>query len=334
MLAKTKKILLIAMLTTLIWVWADLSSDSMLSNKRATLRVSPGLAKDLWVTINGAEAVEIYLDIKGPASRIEELKRDNEPLEVFFSPPEEMDKQEYQYPVMSLLEKYEKLNKIGLAVQQCKPATVEVKVEKLVTKQVKVLCVNEHNLIEDNVNIEPTFIDMPVRGYWSGDRLTAFVKLSPSQLSQLGTKPVTVAPYVEIDPQRFIYSDKSVVVTGSKESSAKIAYALPGPRIGFSLNPNIQDKYSIEIVQELSDNLSTLQYMATVNASEAYKKSAYHILIEIQESDIKPDADGKPLPITKDIIYNFPSESVRKGEIEPLRDKSLPSVTVQLTPKS
>ncbi len=333
MLARTKKTLLIAMLTTLIWVWADLSGDNTLSNKRATLRVSPGLTRDVLVTINGSDAVEIFLDIKGPASRIEELKRDNEPLEVFFSPPEEMDKQEYQYPVMSLLQRYDKLNKVGLTVEQCKPATVEVRVERLVTKQVKVLCVNEHNLIEDNVNIEPAFIDMPVRSFWSGDRLTAFVKLSPSQISQLGTKPVTATPYVEVDTKRFIYSDKPVVVTGSKESSAKVAHALPGPRIGFIVNQNIEDKYNVNITEK-SDSLNTLQYMATEIASEAYKKSAYHILIEIQESDIRPDTDGKPLPITKDVIYNFPSESIRKGEIEPLRDRTLPTVTLQLIPKS
>ncbi len=332
MLAITKKILLIAMLTILIWVWADLSGDNLLSNKRATLRVSPGLTKDIWVSINGSESVEIYLDIKGPASRIEELKRDNEPLEVFFSPPEEMDKQEYQYPVMSLLEKYDKLNRVGLTVVQCKPATVEVKVEKLVNKQVKVLCVNEHNLIEDNVNIEPTFIDMPVRDYWSGDRLTSFVKLSPSQLSQLGTKPVTATPYVEIDPKRFIHSDRAVVITGSMESKTKIAYALPGPRIGFSLNQNITDKYNVIITQK-SDSLNTLQYMATETASEAYKKANYHVLVEIQEADIKPDTDGKPLPFTKDVIYNFPQEAVRKGEIEPLRDRTSPTVTLQLVPK-
>lgn len=331
MFSKVKKILLIFMLTSLIWVWADLSSDNLLSNKRAALRVSPGLSKDTWVTINGSDSIEIYLDIKGPASRIEELKRDNEPLEVFFSPPEEMDKQEYQYPVMSLLEKYDKLNKIGLTVQQCRPATVEVKAEKLVYKQVKVLCVNEHNLIEDNVNIEPTFVDMPVRDYWSGDKLTAFVKLSPNQIEQLNTKPVTATPYIEIEPQRLIYSDKTVVVSGSKDATSKMAYALPGPRVGFIVNPNISEKYSITI--EKSDSLINLQYMATAAASNIYKESTYHILIAISESDIKPDTDGRLAPVIKNVIYNFPQEALKKGEIEPLKNTTPPTITIRLVPK-
>lgn len=332
MLAKIKKILLAIFLTVLIWVWADLSGDSMLNNKLATLRVSPGLSKDTFVTIDGGESVEIYLDIKGPAARVEELRRDNEPLEVFFSPPENMDEQEYQYPLMSLLERYGKLNKLGLTVENCSPVTVQVKVEKLVYKQVKVICVNEHNIIYDNVNIEPSFVDMPVRDYWSGDKLTAFVKLSPNQISQLDKEPTVLIPYIEIDAQRFVYSEKTVSIIASNDKAAKEASALSGPRIGFIYNENIADKYNVSILEK-SDSLNTLQFMATKDAYEAYKKSAYHILIEVQETDIKTDANGKPEAITKDIIYNFPAQALRDGEIEPLRDKELPKVTFQLEPK-
>jgi hypothetical protein len=332
MIGKVKKVLITVILTVLIWVWADLSGDGILNNKLATLRISPGLSKDTLVSLNGGESVEIYLDIKGPSSRIEELRRDNEPLEIFFSPPENMDKQEYQYPLMSLLERYDKLNKLGLTVENCRPATVEVQQEKLVTKQLKVICIDEHNLIVDSVNIEPPFVDMPVRDFWSGDRLTAYVKLSPGQIAQLGTKPVTATPYVEIDPQRFIYSDKPVKITGSDETAAKTAYALSGPRIGFIYNQYIADRYDIKIVEK-SDSLNTLQFLATEDAFETYKKAPYHILIEVQEADIKPDAEGNPAPVTKEVIYNFPTQAVRQNKIEPLRDKEWPKVTFQLKPK-
>ena len=333
MATKIKKTLIIFILTALIWVWADLSGDSMLNNKLATLRISPGLSKDTLVSLNGGESVEIYLDIKGPSTRIEDLRRDNEPLEIFFSPPENMDKQEYQYPLMSLLDKYDKLKKLGLTVENCRPATVEVLEEKLVNKQVKVICIDEHNLIIDNVSIEPSFVDMPVRDYWSGDRLTAFVKLSPNQIAELGSKAVTATPYVEIDPQRFIYSEKPVTVTGSDESAAKTACALSGPRIGFVYNQNIADKYQVKIIEK-SDSLNTLQFMATEDAFKAYKESNYHILVELQETDVKTDSQGKPLPVTKEIIYNFPSQAVRQNKIEPLRDKEWPKVTFELLPKN
>ena len=332
MASKTKKIILTLVLTILIWVWADLSGDSILNNKVATLKISPGLSRDTWITINGGDSVEIYLDIKGPAARIQELQRDNEPLEIFFSPPENMDKQEYQYPLMSLLEGYEKLRKMGLSVDNCRPATIEVKEERLTTKQVKVICIDEHNLIVDNVNIEPPFVDMPVRDSWSGDRLTAFVKLSPNQIGQLTTREVTATPYLEIDPQRYIHSERTVAVTGSTDNIAKTARAISGPRIGFIYNQNIADRYDIKIIEK-SDSLNTLQFIATEDAFEMYRRAVYHVLVEIQEADIKTDAQGIIAPITKQIIFNFPSQYIRADKIEPLRDRELPQVTVQLTPK-
>ncbi len=332
MLNKTRKTIITVILTSLIWVWADLSSDSVLSNKPARLLISPGLSKNTLISLNGGESVDLYLDIKGPASRIEELRRNNEPLEIYFYPPENMDKQEYQYPVMSMLERYDELNSMGLSIINCRPSTVEVKEERLVTKQLKVLCINEHNLIVDNVSIEPAFVDMPVREYWSGDRLTAFVKLSPNEIARLGEKPITATPYVEIDPQRFIHSDQTVKITGADKDAAKKACALSGPRIGFIYNRNIADNYKIEVVEK-SDSLNTLQFMATDSAYEAYKKLVYHILIEIYEADIKRNEEGEIMPITKEIIYNFPSHAVRQNEIEPLRDKEWPKVTVRLTPK-
>lgn len=331
---KIKKTLLIIMLTSLIWVWADLSGDSNLSNKRATLRVSPGLSRDTWVTINGKSSVDIYLDIKGPAARIEELKRDNEPLEVFFSPPEDMDKAAYQYPLMTLLQNYDRLNSMGLTVEQCRPATIEVAVEELVTKQLKVICIDEHNLIVDNVNIEPSFVDMPVRDYWSGERLTAFVKLSPNQIAQLDSNPVNATPYVEIDPQRFVYGDRTVTVSAASETrDRKSSYALSGPRIGFIYNQNIADKYIVQIT-ERSDGLNTLQFLATEDAYEIYRRNAYHILIEIVEADINIAAEGKPMPFTKEVIYNFPIQAVRENKIEPPRDQIWPKVTIQLVPRN
>jgi hypothetical protein len=329
---KVKKMLIVVVLTSLIWVWADLSGDSMLNNKQATLRVSPSLSKDTLVSINGEEDIEIYLDIKGPASRIEELRRDNDKLEIFFTPPESMDRGDYQYSLMSLLENYDKLNKLGMTILDCRPPMIEVQQEKLVNRQVKVICIDEHNLIVDNVNIEPPFVDMPVRDFWSGDRLAAYVKLSPSQIMRLGDKAVTATPYLEIDPQRFIYSDKPVNITGSDEADAKKACALSGPRIGFIYNQNIVDKYDVKILEK-SDSLNTLQFLATNEAYESYKKSAYHILIEVQESDIKIDDEGKVADVTKEVIYNFPSQAVRHNKIEPLRDKEWPKVTFGLIPK-
>ena len=77
MLRKFKfgKIAIVIFLTILIWVWTDLYLDEPHTVPRATISVAH--SPELLVSFNGQpEAVITNIELKGPAKKIHEVKRD------------------------------------------------------------------------------------------------------------------------------------------------------------------------------------------------------------------------------------------------------------------
>lgn len=327
MLARLKKILLIVFLTLLIWIWADLANDAVLTNKSVTVKVSQSMSRDLWVSLEAKDGAEIIRDsapvavnLKGPSARIDELKRDTTPLEVIYYPElvggQPVQSGEYSVPVNPLVQENARIRKLGLTVESCKPQTIRVKLERLVPKQLKVVCLDENNTIVDNAKVEPAIIDMLVKDYWSGEKLKAYVKLTESQLEEARTEVLELRPYVEMDQQRLRYREEPVKVSLPSLMTKKQNDAVPGPRIGFVFNVDMIDKYKVELVE----TPTIVQYVATEKASEAYKNQPYHLLLDILPEDAVNGDDGQPKVIKRKLRYNFPLKFARLGEIEPAEE--------------
>jgi len=61
---------------------------------------------------------------------------------------------------------------------------------------------------------------------------------------------------------------------------------------------------------------SVTQFQATDAALAAYEKMSYHLLLEINDSDIRQKADNGTVEITQPVIYNFPTEYLQTNEIK------------------
>ena len=59
--------------------------------------------------------------------------------------------------------------------------------------------------------------------------------------------------------------------------------------------------------------MGAISIVATASAKRAYEEMRYQVMLEIYDSD-KDDKLTEPL--RRELIYNFPAEYVREGEIE------------------
>ena len=71
------KIILVVFITILIWVWADKAQDEEYTFENVLLKADRSLASKLWLTFDGERtAVLEELTLRGPSTRLDELKRD------------------------------------------------------------------------------------------------------------------------------------------------------------------------------------------------------------------------------------------------------------------
>jgi hypothetical protein len=92
------------------------------------------------------------------------------------------------------------------------------------------------------------------------------------------------------------------------------------------MSEQLQSKYKVTILND-SEIRDTTTIFASDEAYRAYQDVTYPILIEIKESEV-----NLPQIPPKKIIYNFPPEYVRSGEIR-LDDARIPkTATIKIEP--
>ena len=321
MLESTKKIALVVFLTLLIWVWADLSNDQELKNKSVTIRVAQNINPNLWVSLDGGESISVSIDLKGPASKIAELQQDTSALTIPFDPEGEEsyspDRTEYNLPTLPIVSNSIRLKNLGLSVEAVRPATMPVNVEKLVEKQLSILCVDQNNSILEYEKIDPSYITIPVPEHWEGDLLkSAKVRLTDSEIQRAQNEEIKLVPFVEIEKGRHKVADVRVTVKLPSKEVQMISDVVIAPRIGFIFNETLQGKYKVEVLDD--SQIRPVRFRATDEARERYKSNStwFHVLIKINNDDIQLQ-NGKPKEISREVIYNFPQEYLMDKEILP-----------------
>jgi hypothetical protein len=313
MLEKLKKTAAVLILTLLIWMGSYLALEKDIT-KTATLDILS--SRSLLVTfVNAERPVEITLKLKGPAAKITQLEKmlqsddpDKKEKFDFYFDAEEDGKAEpgkHFIDVPKLLRKTARIRNYNLTIESCKPSIVEINVEKLVKKTLTVQCIDKDTgakLVAKNITPSPT-VEMYVRDSWTDADLKAKVVLSPEQIVKAKQTYVTIQPFIELAPgEQPRYADYHNITLPSTTLPPQSLQ----PSIGYICSENILKKYDIELLNE-KDLTTATNFRATAEAWEEYKKTRPQLLIPI--SEIEP---GKPV----EVIYNFPPQYVRNGEIE------------------
>ena len=326
-----QKVALVIYLSALIWVWADLSNDLILEGKGVTVLISNDRPKDIWVGLEGADSVQISVDLKGPSARIDELKRDVAALEVYFSPSELSEMSDnFKYPIKNLVQESPRIRELGLTVEKCKPSSIDITMERLEKKQLKVVCIDENSNRITNVSIDPANIEMYVPSHWSGENLTATVVINSDQHTAAMTKSVSLRPWVEIEADRKVFAEKSVKVHLIAQEANLETFLLNGPRIGLLMNEQVAKDYRVEIVSR-NEALTTIQVQASQEAYQKYKSEKYQMIVSIYPEDV-PSGTDLPQDIERQVDYFFPKLFERQGLIKSVDTGVKPIVTFRLVP--
>lgn len=319
MSAKVSKFLAVIFLSVLIWWWAYTQQEQT-RTLTGTLEKSSTADTSLMVTFTKPGSttpqrvlVLQALNFKGAPSKIAELSRRmalplnnpaKERLDFYFMPQEVGS---YTINVKDYLQQTTKMQELALSLESVEPAQVLVNVEKLEEKRLSVQVVNENGLTVPEATPEPAWVNVWVRPTYNGP---AMVKLSAAQVQTARERPVTLKAYVEMGVAGIVReSEETVQVT---VASGQLLESRPfqPQTIGFVLSPEMEGKYTVELTNE-AELKSRVLIRATEAALAEYQKRAYHLLIEVRPGDERL-TEIPPRPV----IYNFPREYVRKGEIE------------------
>ena len=334
---KVNKILIVVFLTLLIWTWAYMSQEKDYYFT-GTLEVAPSTDPSLLVTFSlsgSGREIKIpltSLTLKGSPSRISNLlKRHRLPLNHqdkerldFYYDPQEQGRTEGAYPLdlLDFLRKNSKTRELGLTLESVTPSEVTVHVEQLVNKKVPVACLDENGRPVPGAIPDPAMVNVYVRQGFNG---AATVTLTQQQINLARKQPVTAWPFVNMGVAELTREPQSPVsISIPSEERLKPRYFQTTKPIGIIMSTELQAQYRVTIDND--DEIRKNTYLfATDEAFTAYQNVDYPFLIEVRESDVINLAQTLP----KRIIYNFPSEFVRSGEIE--LDDSKVSVLAEIT---
>ena len=287
-----------------------MSLDKDLADQTVTVTVSKANPR-LWVTIEGKSEVQIKADFKGPARKIGELiskmEAGKEKLEVAFDAEKQNMAAEGEYTlpdVRRFLAESDKIHDYGLAVKSARPDKMQrIKVVELKEKTLPIKCVDEADTEIPGARITPNIITI----------------LAPEQMTEAKVKLVSMAekkqarggvidkkPYIELAKGEVRYADTPVKVELPITGEDMKQYTLRGT-LGFVFSANLLGRYSVEFIKR--PEVGSIPILATPEAKDAYEQKQFEVLLELQDDDV-----GKP-EVTRQIVYNFPTQYIREDKI-------------------
>ena len=309
------KILLVIFLTVLIWVWADLALDERLPVSGATISVARSTNPNLWVSFDDESSVSIgNIVLKGPASKIRDVRRklnDGSLILRFFLDAEQegmVNPDKYPLNVLNFLKQRRQIKQLGLTVVSCDPNTLFVNVVELVKRPLAVKCFDEdQNLIRGAI-IEPAQVNIFVPQDWVGD---ATVQLTRSEIEQASLSAIVKKPYIELAPGQIRDAAGTVEITTPLQEDPR-SDCFVTATLAIALSPNLQGKYKV-VVSNLDAVMERIAIRATPDAKRAYELQPYApMTLYIFDNDAQKGTEEQ----RREVVYNFPPEFVRKGEIE------------------
>lgn len=326
---RLRKIAATLIFTTLIWVFADLALDEELTISNLKLSVAKSVNPALWITFSGQPSVQLEkVVLKGSARRIAEARQRVNAgrfiREFYFDPAHEKMVASGDHPldVAEFLKGADGVQQLGLTVVSADPNLITVSIVELQKKQVVVRCLDDNQNPLKVASIEPVQVEAFVPAERGGAALEARVTLGRREIEQARLAPIEKTPMIELAPGQTREAASSVKITLPKEQERLQEYLITSVRLGVSLSANLEGKYKVELVNPEAV-MGSVAIRATPEAKRAYENTRYHVILEIDDSDkdSRPDkspptaAAEAPVELRRDLIYNFPSEFLRRDEI-------------------
>lgn len=324
MLGKIKfsKIAIVAFLTVLIWVYADMALDETHPVPNVSIGIVASSRPELWATFSGQDESPVswvtlkHIVLKGPTSKIAEVKRElsNGLLKLNFSlNPEYLGMTTpgpHTLVVLDFLRKSTEIRELGgLTVESCEPNTLTVNVEVLVERTLTVQCFDRGGRPQEARSIEPETVDMFVPESWGRDRPARLV-LSPNEIEQARVRAVLQRPHIALADGQRRQADTLVRVRLLPEEDQLATFQVGGVVVGHRFSPVTQGKYTVQFENEALA-MSQIAIRATPRAREAYEAEAYKVTLDVYDQD-RSETGWIP----RKLRYNLPDEYVRLGEIE------------------
>lgn len=314
---RAKKIAIVVFLTLLAWIWAYNALESELPGEVASLNIFETDNASTLVTFDKPAPIRLSVTISGPSSKVKNLRNEMMTGEtkldfIFNAEKEGKDKPgTYLLNVIELLNKSTKMQSLGLTIKDCTPDWIEVTVEELFEKELEVQCLDENGAIIKHDDIKPARVSMYVKADATSELLKANVTLTRPQIEKARKGYITAPAVVEIASGQTRNAGSVQIKLPSTEQALN-THAVNLQRIGYVLNPYLADKYKVELQNE-KDLMSSITITATEEAFKEYdERTLYQVLVEVRDDDINaPDGIA-----TREVIYNFPVEYIRNGQIE------------------
>jgi hypothetical protein len=310
---KLGKIAIVALITALIWVWADLAQDDTDKIPPVTISFSRGGDPTLSASFNQEPtAVVKDVEVSGPSAKIDGLKRGLEDgsinSEIRLEPAAQQMTEPGRYilDVRDFLRKSDQIGGRGLTVRSCDPETLSVLIERLVRKSVTVVCLDENQTPVTEAVIEPPKVEMLVPADYGRE---ALVLLNPREREQARLAPVEKTPHVSLGLGRVMEAAEPVKVRMPPEPTMLKNYTITTATLGFTLSANLLGRYSVK-VENLDAVVSAISIVATSEAKRAYESMPYQVVLEIDDSDAESAG-----PLRREVKYNFPTEYIDKGQV-------------------
>ncbi len=214
----------------------------------------------------------------------------------------------YSLNMLEFLRKNDRVKQLGLMVESSDPEQVNVDVVRLVKMPLNVRCVDEYNNHVNAAITDPAKIEMYVPEDWRGDKLTARGQLTRREIEQARYSPIEKTPFIELAAGQITTAARNVKIKMPSELDLLSAYNITAARLGIILSDNLQGKYDVQI-KNLEEVLSAVAIRATPDAKRLYENMRYHVILEIDDEDIKS------AELRRELVYNFPPEYIRTGEI-------------------
>jgi hypothetical protein len=157
---------------------------------------------------------------------------------------------------------------------------------------------------------------------------SATVTLTQQQIENARKQPVMAIPYVNLGVAGVIRkSAEPVEVVLQSETLLKPRTFKTTKPIGVFMSPELQNAYKVTILNDEKVR-ETMSIYATDEAFRAYESVAYPLYIVIKDSDVVDLSEIPP----KTILYNFPHEYVKSGQIEQDATKLSRTAEIKIEP--
>lgn len=320
--ASLRTFLWVALVTVLVWVWADLERTDEATGQRVSLRVTAPRDTDLLIERPDPETgVEIAFNCAGPQAGLSELLRvlgeGRQRLTV--SAKRDWAAGPHTIDTLEALNDWPLLKRYGVTAHSAEPAEINVQVDRWAPRTAKVKFEYSGALLESEPSIQPQTVDVHVPESKLGDVeeltiSTVSVDLTTLAAGQETVRQVDLAPRVNGTPVRLATQPTRVQVTFRKQANFK---TLQVPvQIRLSVPPVVAEQIAREgYVLERRDESEWRRELIIQGASveiDRLKGMAVSAIVEIVPEDLSPVSN-----LERDVTVVLPPELPSLQLIEP-----------------